>query len=597
MVDAACSDLADFAKSAVTRLVFTNAEGLTGTCSGTVINTHRSELDNSLDPYVLTAHHCIPTEDEADSSEFDFFYYHETCDGTVVASGHVTRRFRGAELLVTDPSTDLSLLELRSSLPSGAGLAGWSVNLAGTQGPNSEVFSVSHPNGNPQKFSKGKPVSYGVSRIDELAVDRLTVDWSEGLTLGGSSGGGLWGYNEDDDEWRLIAALSGGLDDESCPTTGADFGRFDMFYVNEAQRHLNPDSPLADDFGGSFTSATGILLDSETSGEIENRADADMFRIVITEAGYLVLTTTGDTNTVGRLLREDGSVVDVNSVGGYGTNLRIAAYLEAGTYYIRVSGYDPESVGTYRLHANFTADAGRPAAEIPLFLAASHANRQGFIRLVNASNDAGTVDVYAIDDDGVRRGPVTVSLDALQTRHFNSSDLETGNASKGLAGRTGSGVGDWRLRFETDIPIEVASYVRTADGFLAPMHDEVYFYASTGSHFVSIFNPGSNWARVSKLRLINPDSSRQVRVAIIGQDDAGNRGAETIQLSLPPGASRTYDAAQLESGDPAFTGRLGDGVGKWRLWVEAEADIVVLNLLDSASGHLANMSSPGHIIE
>ena len=46
-----------------------------------------------------------------------------------------------------------------------------------------------------------------------------------------------------------------------------------------------------------------------------------------------------------------------------------------------------------------------------------------------------------------------------------------------------------------------------------------------------------------------------------------------------------------------LTGRLGDGQGKWRLWVEAEGDIVVLNLLDSVSGHLANLSSPGHIIE
>ena len=114
---------------------------------------------------------------------------------------------------------------------------------------------------------------------------------------------------------------------------------------------------------------------------------------------------------------------------------------------------------------------------------------------------------------------------------------------------------------------------------------------------MAIFNPGSNKDRPSKLRLINPDTSRVVRVAITGQDDAGTYGAGTVELTLRPGASRTVDASQLEAGASELTGILGDGRGKWRLWVEAEADIIVLNLLDSVSGHLANLSSPDHIIE
>ncbi|MCY4497266.1 MAG: PPC domain-containing protein [Rhodospirillaceae bacterium] len=597
LVDVACKDLTDFPTKAVTRVVFTSKEGTTSTCSGTVINTHRSEVDNSLDPYLLTAHHCIPTRDEADSAEFDFFYYHDTCDGSDVASEHVTRRLLGAELLVTDPSTDLSLLELRSSLPSGAGLAGWDVNFVGVQDVESEVVSISHPAGEPQKYARGNPAGYRVDGVDELVVDSLNVNWTEGLTLPGSSGGGLWGFDEDDDQWRLIGALSGSPPDESCPTEGITFGRFDYFFVNEAQRYLNPDDPLTDDYGGSFTSATGILLASEIDGEIDHRADADTFRIVVTEPGVLRLSTTGGTNTVGRLLTEDGAVIHADAAGGYLSNFRIAIHVRPGTYYVRVSGWNPDSVGSYRLHTMFTADSERPAAEIALFLAASHTGRQGFIRLLNATDDSGTVEITAFDDDGVRHGPVTVSIDAQQTRHFNSDDLEKGNTSKGLAGLTGPGSGDWRLRFDTDLEIEVASYVRTSDGFLTPMHDAAHVYAVTGSHFVSIFNPGSNRDRLSKLRLVNPDSSREVRVAIIGQDDAGRSGSGTIELTLPPGASRTFDATQLEAGDSELTGRLGDGQGKWRLWVEAEGDIVVLNLLDSVSGHLANLSSPGQIIE
>ena len=596
LVDVACKELPDFPTKAVTRLVITTNDGTTGTCSGTIINTHRSETDNSLDPYLLTAHHCIPTQDEADSAEFDFFYAYETCDGSRVSDEHIRLR-SGARLLVTDPSTDLSLLELRSSLPAGAWLAGWDVNLVGTQEPGSEVVSISHPHGEPLKYAAGSTVAYGVTKVDDLIVDRLTVDWSEGLTLPGSSGGGLWAFDEEDDQWRLIAALSGAPDDEACPVTGADFGRFDLFYVNEAQRYLNPDEPPTDDHGGSFSSATGILPGSETSGEINHRADADMFRLVVTEPGTLVLTTTGGTNTVGRLLREDGTVIEADLVGGYRGNFRIAAYLEEGTYFVRVSGYDPKSEGAYRLQASFTADSEQPAAQIPLFLAASHAGRQGFVRLFNASSNDGSVQITAFDDEGDRYGPLTLSLDAQQTRHFNSDDLEGGNASKGLAGRTGTGSGDWRLRFDTDLPIEVASYIRTDDGFLTPMHDAAHFYKVTGRHFVPVFNPGSNTDRLSKLRLVNPDMSREVRVAIFGQDDAGRRSSGTVELTLPPGASRTVDAAKLETGASELSGSLGDGQGKWRLWVEAEGDIVVLNLLDSVSGHLSNLSSPGQIVE
>ena len=49
----------------------------------------------------------------------------------------------------------------------------------------------------------------------------------------------------------------------------------------------------------------------------------------------------------------------------------------------------------------------------------------------------------------------------------------------------------------------------------------------------------------------------------------------------------------MEAGGEEIQGRLGDGQGKWRLFVRAEGEIVVLNLLESASGHLVNLSLPG----
>ena len=44
------------------------------------------------------------------------------------------------------------------------------------------------------------------------------------------------------------------------------------------------------------------------------------------------------------------------------------------------------------------------------------------------------VEVRAFDDAGTEYGPLTLAIGAGKVRHFNSHDLETGNAAKGLTG-------------------------------------------------------------------------------------------------------------------------------------------------------------------
>ena len=76
---------------------------------------------------------------------------------------------------------------------------------------------------------------------------------------------------------------------------------------------------------------------------------------------------------------------------------------------------------------------------VPLFMSDSNAVQQGFVRVINHSAEAGAVSVFAIDDAGNQFGPVTLSLRAGANQHFNSEDLEFGNASKGLDVGTGAG--------------------------------------------------------------------------------------------------------------------------------------------------------------
>ena len=225
---------------------------------------------------------------------------------------------------------------------------------------------------------------------------------------------------------------------------------------------------------------------------------------------------------------------------------------------------------------------------VPLLLSASDPDREGFVRLINHSDRAGPVRVTAIDDGGARRGPVTLRLRPHGAVHFNSGDLEDGNAAKGIADGIGLGEGDWRLEFESALDIEPLAYVRTRDGFLTGMH--ALAPREGERHLVATFNPASNPRQASRLRVVNL-GREPAEVTVRGVDDAGASPGGAVRFRVGPDAARTLTAAQLESGAAGLDGALGDGEGKWRLEVESAAPIEVMSLLENAgTGHLTNLS-------
>ena len=239
------------------------------------------------------------------------------------------------------------------------------------------------------------------------------------------------------------------------------------------------------------------------------------------------------------------------------------------------------------------AQSARPEAhQIALFPSAGDAlGRQGFARVINHSDVEGEVRIDAFDDAGTPYGPLTLTLGAGRTVHFNSDDLESGKPDKRLDGATGPpGQGDWRLVLSSTLELEVLAYIRTGDGFLTSMHDLVP--RTEAGYRVPIFNPGSNPNQVSWLRLINP-GAQPTRVRIEGVDEAGHSPGVGVELSLAGGAARTLSASALESG-AGLSGALGDGEGKWQLEVSADQPIEVVNVLSTPTGHLTNLSTaPG----
>ena len=225
---------------------------------------------------------------------------------------------------------------------------------------------------------------------------------------------------------------------------------------------------------------------------------------------------------------------------------------------------------------------------VPLFLSSWYPGGEGYVRVINNSGFDGEIEIRPMDDDGQEYPTNNIALSAKQTIHFNSSDLEDGNPSKGIERGIGRGTGDWRLKIVSTLELDVLAYMRTNDGFVSSLHDLVE--PADNSHRVVYFNPGRNANQVSKLRIVNPNDE-EIQAQIRGTDDAGTK-SPIVTVTLPAQCSRTITVQDLENGVDV-EGALGQGSGKWQIMVAADHPIQVMSLLQSPTGHLTNLSSYG----
>ena len=211
-----------------------------------------------------------------------------------------------------------------------------------------------------------------------------------------------------------------------------------------------------------------------------------------------------------------------------------------------------------------SARGAEEAHTVPYVPSASSEGHAGLVRIESRSSRSGQVRVVAVDDAGQRVEAGRLTLGAGAAVEFEMAAMESGDAALGLAG-TGPGQGDWRLELTTDLDIEARAYARS-EGFLTALHDAALM---RGEVELPLFHPGGEARQRSSLRLANA-GGEPATVAVRGVDDAGRAGAP-VTVELAAWEARGYTASELESGSAAgLSGSLGDGEGKWRLFLEAE---------------------------
>lgn len=216
-------------QDAVARMVFTKS-GSSYLCTGTLLN----DQAGSGTPYFLTANHCISGQTVASTLTTWWFYRSTSCGSSFVNPGATTRS-GGAVLLATSSATDGTLLQLLDTPPAGAMYSGWSTSVPLLFASNTGIH---HPQGDLKKISFGYPTDYysctasgGSSFTCTSATSQtgnyLGVQWTEGVTEGGSSGSGLF-LNSGQ---YLTGTLYGGSGTCANLTRTGYYGRFDRFFA------------------------------------------------------------------------------------------------------------------------------------------------------------------------------------------------------------------------------------------------------------------------------------------------------------------------------------------------------------------------------
>jgi hypothetical protein len=209
-LDVACvtpqtSALTDAAK-AVAEMEFTQDDGFTHLCTGTLLND--SIASNT--PYFFSAAHCLDTPTAARTLNTYWFFDAISCGNRTVPP--FVQQASGARLLARSGDWDWALVRLNAPPPAGVHFSAWRAEAIPTLTP---IAVLHHPQADLKKFSSGSMQGY------QLYTDGTSfalVQYDQGTTEPGSSGAGLMTLQAAGAYYELRGGLWSG--EASCANAG-----------------------------------------------------------------------------------------------------------------------------------------------------------------------------------------------------------------------------------------------------------------------------------------------------------------------------------------------------------------------------------------
>lgn len=211
-------------------------------CSGAILD--RTPQDFA--PLVMTATHCDVTQQNAGTLEVVWFWQRSSCGGSIPDPAGLPATV-GSTVLVSDVTTDWTLIGLRDEVPGGATFLGWDQESIPV---GSRVAGIHHPRGSWKRASFGEKNSEPGPRPDPgggqqcvLSTTHDKVYWypGRGLVEPASSGSPLL----DASSQLVVGVLSCAVWDCAGGSWGS-YGRLDEAYPL-LEPYLDPVDPVYTD--------------------------------------------------------------------------------------------------------------------------------------------------------------------------------------------------------------------------------------------------------------------------------------------------------------------------------------------------------------
>ena len=310
-----------------------------------------------------------------------------------------------------------------------------------------------------------------------------------------------------------------------------------------------------DAHGDTSETATEISLGGVAPGELNPTYDKDYFRLEMSEARDVAIFSTGDFNTVGRLLGGAGKELALNQDDGARANFLIRRALEPGTYYVEVrvdedAQVRERSIGEYainvtedvavdvpdsRLRASLEQALRKPPGAVITsveiaqleYLRASDARIGDLSGLEFAIN----LDLLILHDNSIADIAPVADLPRLKLLDLRRNPLNSESLNTHVPALRNRGVGVVLHDNHGDAP-DTATLLRLggrARGIVNPSYDKDYFWLEIGFRTkVTVYTT----SRFDTFGRLLDEMGRELAVSEDNGDDQNFR----IERILEPGA-------------------------------------------------------------